>query len=80
MNASDPLLPLQPASTSHNEHLFPTLTAAQIQRIAAHSAGTLRLKEFLTRNRHPFHYRPAFRGSISRDARLRRPRSSARKS
>ena len=36
MNASDPHLPPQPASTSHSEHLFPTLTPAQIERIAAH--------------------------------------------
>jgi thioredoxin reductase (NADPH) len=28
--------PLQPTATSHAEHLFPTLTAAQVARIAAH--------------------------------------------
>src|SRR2546428_9146102 len=36
VNASDPPLPLQSAATSHSEHLFPTLTAAQVQRIAGH--------------------------------------------
>jgi thioredoxin reductase (NADPH) len=36
VNASDPVLPLQAAAVSHEERLFPTLTAAQIQRIAAH--------------------------------------------
>ncbi len=36
MNVSNPILPLQSAAPSHAEHLFPTLTAAQIQRIAAH--------------------------------------------
>jgi thioredoxin reductase (NADPH) len=29
-------VPLQPSAVSHGDHLFPTLTAAQIQRIAAH--------------------------------------------
>ena len=36
MTASDPSLPLLPTSTAHDQHAFPTLTAAQIQRIAAH--------------------------------------------
>jgi thioredoxin reductase (NADPH) len=36
VNASDPVLPPQPASTSHSEHLFPTLTAGQIRRVAGH--------------------------------------------
>jgi thioredoxin reductase (NADPH) len=33
---SDPLLPLQPTAASPTERLFPTLTGAQIARIAAH--------------------------------------------
>jgi thioredoxin reductase (NADPH) len=33
---SAPLLPIQPGANAHNDHLFPTLTPAQIQRIAAH--------------------------------------------
>jgi thioredoxin reductase (NADPH) len=36
VNASDSLLPLQPVSTSQSAHLFPTLTAAQIERVAPH--------------------------------------------
>jgi thioredoxin reductase (NADPH) len=36
VNASDPLVPLQPVASSSSEHVFPTLTAAQIARIAAH--------------------------------------------
>ena len=36
MTAPDTPAPLQPTATSHAEHLFPTLTAAQIARIAAH--------------------------------------------
>jgi thioredoxin reductase (NADPH) len=36
VNASDPPLPPQPASTSRDNRLFPTLTAPQIERIAAH--------------------------------------------
>ncbi|HWF84912.1 MAG TPA: hypothetical protein VG222_08705, partial [Vicinamibacterales bacterium] len=30
------MLPLQSSAASRAEHLFPTLTAAQIQRVAAH--------------------------------------------
>src|SRR6202022_4591199 len=36
MNGSDPILPLQLVTPSHREHAFPTLTPAQIKRIAAH--------------------------------------------
>jgi len=36
LTASDSSLPLQPTSTASNEHLFPTLTGRQMQRIAAH--------------------------------------------
>ena len=36
MNASDPQVPLRPTAPSPEERLFPTLTAAQIARIAAH--------------------------------------------
>ena len=36
MNAPDTSLPLQPTAPSRAEHLFPTLTAAQIARIEAH--------------------------------------------
>lgn len=36
MSDSDPLLPLKPSSTSNREHLFPTLTEAQVARIASH--------------------------------------------
>src|SRR6266487_2110609 len=100
---SDPQPPLRLSAPSPEERLFPTLTAAQITRIAAHGrrraiargevltdaelseilmrafilrrveliareigdvvvigsmhcGGTLRVREFLTRNGHPFHY------------------------
>ena len=36
MNGTDTSLPLQPTSPTHRERLFPTLTDAQIARIAAH--------------------------------------------
>jgi thioredoxin reductase (NADPH) len=36
MNGSNPLLPVQLATPSRREHAFPTLTAAQIKRLAAH--------------------------------------------
>ncbi len=36
MNAPDPRLPLDPTAPSHTDRLFPTLTPAQITRIAAH--------------------------------------------
>ena len=36
MNAPDTPVPLQPTAPSRAERLFPTLTAAQIARIAAH--------------------------------------------
>ena len=36
MSEPDPLVPLSPSSTSIKEHLFPTLTEAQIVRIATH--------------------------------------------
>ena len=36
MNTHDAPVALQPTASAHSEHLFPTLTAAQIARIAAH--------------------------------------------
>ncbi|HSY47503.1 MAG TPA: FAD-dependent oxidoreductase [Thermoanaerobaculia bacterium] len=36
MTASDSLIPLEPVTASLEEHRFPTLTDAQIERIAAH--------------------------------------------
>jgi thioredoxin reductase (NADPH) len=36
MNGSDPVLPVQLVTPSRTEHAFPTLTEAQIKRIAAH--------------------------------------------
>jgi len=36
MSEPDPQLPLKPSSTSVREHLFPTLTDAQVARIASH--------------------------------------------
>src|SRR6476469_11026726 len=36
MSERDTLLPLKPSATTTREHLFPTLTEAQIARIAAH--------------------------------------------
>jgi thioredoxin reductase (NADPH) len=36
VNARDPQPPFEPVTTSHTDHLFPTLTPAQIKRIAAH--------------------------------------------
>jgi thioredoxin reductase (NADPH) len=36
VNAPDPQLPLRSTAPSHTDHLFPTLTPAQIQRIAVH--------------------------------------------
>jgi thioredoxin reductase (NADPH) len=36
VNASDPQPPLSSAAPSHPDHVFPTLTAAQIRRIATH--------------------------------------------
>ena len=36
MSAPDPQVPLSPTGPSHSDHLFPTLTPAQIARVAAH--------------------------------------------
>jgi len=41
VNASDPLQPLQPTARSPGERLFPTLTVAQVTRIAARGSHRL---------------------------------------